>query len=98
MAQSWPWGSQIAVKKNIYSKGTSTYFSPMFHFYTPLKTSENLMFSDIFRGCINGTLGQNGLKKPGVVSLMFVLNTLPNDINISTFYFNQVYFEQLFAG
>ena len=27
-------------------------FQPMFHFYTPLKTSENLRFSDVFRGGI----------------------------------------------
>ena len=48
------------------------------------------MFSHIFRGYINGRLGENGLKKPGVVSLMFDFNTLPNDINVSTFYFKQV--------
>ena len=33
----------------------------MFHFYTPLKTSENLRFSEVFKGYINGTLDKNGL-------------------------------------
>ena len=33
-----------------------THFSPMFFFYTPLKTSENLWFSDDFRGYRNVTL------------------------------------------
>ena len=39
-----------------------THFSPMFHFYTPLKTSENLWFSDVFRGYKNAAVGWNGLK------------------------------------
>ena len=34
-----------------------TYFSPMPHFYTPLKKSENHRFSDVFRGYRNVTLG-----------------------------------------
>ena len=33
-----------------------THFNSTFHFYTPLKTSENQRFSDIFRGYRNGTL------------------------------------------
>ena len=39
-----------------------THFSPMFHFYTSLKTSENLWFSDVFRGYKNAAVGWNGLK------------------------------------
>ena len=38
-----------------------TDFQPMFHFYTPLKTSENLGFSDVFRGYKSQTLVENGL-------------------------------------
>ena len=38
-----------------------TYFKPMFHFYTPLKISENLWFADVFRGYRNGTMVCNGL-------------------------------------
>ena len=32
----------------------------MFHFYTPLKTSENLRFSDVFGGYRSETLVENG--------------------------------------
>ena len=47
-----------------FTKTTSlTYFQPMFHFYTPLKTSENRRFSVVFRGYRNETLVENGLKK-----------------------------------
>ena len=38
-------------------------FTPMFHFYSPLKTLENFWFSDIFRGYRNRTLTWNGLMK-----------------------------------
>ena len=33
-----------------------THFSPVSHFYTPLKMSENLWFSDVFRWYRNVTL------------------------------------------
>ena len=33
-----------------------THFSPMFYFFTRLKTSENQKFSDVFRGYRNVTL------------------------------------------
>ena len=36
-------------------------FQPNVPFLNPLKTSENLWFSDIFRGYRNETLGENGL-------------------------------------
>ena len=32
-------------------------FSPKFHFYTPLGTSENQRFAEVLRGYINETLG-----------------------------------------
>ena len=35
----------------------------MFPFYTPVKTSENQRFSDVFRGYRKGTLAWNGLIK-----------------------------------
>ena len=38
-----------------------THFQPMFHFCTPLKTSENRRFSDAFRGYRSGTLVENEL-------------------------------------
>ena len=38
-----------------------THFQLMFHFYTPLKASENLMFSNVFRVYRGGTVVQNGL-------------------------------------
>ena len=38
------------------------HFQAMFLFYTPLKTLENLRFSDVFRGYTSGTLVENGLK------------------------------------
>ena len=38
-----------------------THFSPVLHFYTPLKTSVNKRFSDVFRGYRNVTLDWNGL-------------------------------------
>ena len=47
--------------------GTLTLFTPMSHFYTPLKTSENQRFSDVFRGCINGTLAWKGLIHPAIM-------------------------------
>ena len=36
-------------------------FQPMFHFYTPLKTSENRRFSDVFREYRSGILVENVL-------------------------------------
>ena len=33
----------------------------MWHFYTPLKTSENLRFSDVFKAYRNVILDENGL-------------------------------------
>ena len=38
-----------------------TDFRPMLPFYNPLKISENLCFSDIFRGYRMETLAGNGL-------------------------------------
>ena len=38
-----------------------TDFWPMFPFYTPLKTPENLWFSGVFRWYKMGTLARNGL-------------------------------------
>lgn len=35
---------------------TLTHFTSIFYFYTPLKESENLWFSDVSRGNRNGTL------------------------------------------
>ena len=35
------------------------FYSLLFHFYTPVKTSQNLWFSIIFRGYRNRTLGWN---------------------------------------
>lgn len=35
----------------------------MLNFYTPLKTSENLRFSDVFKAYRGGTLVKNGLNK-----------------------------------
>ena len=46
---------------NIEEPQTSTHFQPMFHFCAPLKTSENIGFSDISRGYRSGTLVENGL-------------------------------------
>ena len=48
--------------KTIPEAGTDkclTHFSPLFRFYTspPLKKSENQIFSDVFRGYKNETLG-----------------------------------------
>ena len=40
---------------------TLTSFKPLFHFYTPLKTSGNPRFSNVFRRHRNGTLCQNWL-------------------------------------
>ena len=37
-------------------------------FLYPLKTSENLWFSDVFRGYRNVTLDSNGLKRSGIPS------------------------------
>ena len=37
-----------------------THFSPIPHFYTPPKTSENHWFPDVFRGYRNEPLGSNG--------------------------------------
>ena len=48
---------------------SSTRFGPMFPFYPPppqkkkKDTSENLWFSDVFRGYKKGALAWNGLKK-----------------------------------
>ena len=39
-----------------------THFKPKFHFYTPLKMSENQRFSDVFREYRSETLALNGLK------------------------------------
>ena len=51
---------------NEYLKVSYNYFNP-FHtnspFLYPVKTSESLWISDIFRGYKNGTLEWNGLKK-----------------------------------
>ena len=38
-----------------------THFQPVFHFYITMKTSENLRFSDVFRGCRTETLVENRL-------------------------------------
>ena len=40
-----------------------THFQPIFHFYTLLKISENIRFSDVFRGYKSGTLVENKFKK-----------------------------------
>ena len=47
---------QIAANKVDNKIVSLTLFAPIFHFYTPLKTSENLRFSDVFRGYRNETL------------------------------------------
>ena len=48
-----------------------THFQTMFHFYTPLKTSENLRFSYVFRGYRSGTLVESGLKTLSCAFLFF---------------------------
>ena len=53
----------------------------------PLKTSENFRFSDVFRGCRNGTLVENGLNS--VSEIEFVLMRL----NISTNQFEMPLFQ-----
>ena len=62
-----------------------THLFPMFPFYTPLKTSENQRFSDVFRGYKKGTLGRNGLMN--LVNLFH--NSIPcsekDRVNIHTF-------------
>ena len=40
-----------------------THYCPMSPFYTLPETSENLRFSDVFRGYEKGTLGNDGLRK-----------------------------------
>ena len=44
--------------QSLYEKKVKklTHFSPVSHFYTPLKTSENERFSDVFRGYRNVAL------------------------------------------
>ena len=39
-----------------------THFLPIFPFYTPLKTPENIRISGVFRWYKMGTLAKNGLK------------------------------------
>ena len=41
-----------------------THILPMLHFCKPLKTSENLRFSDVFMGYRNVTSGEHGLISP----------------------------------
>ena len=42
--------------KNAREKPFLTHLTPILHFYTPLKTSENQRFCDVFRGYKNETL------------------------------------------
>ena len=48
---------------NICSLVQLTNFQPMFHVYTPWKTSEKLRFYDLFKGYRSRILVENGLKK-----------------------------------
>ena len=63
--------SQIKSEQNVQTKKIEIFqmspskiklFQPNVPFLNPLKTSENLWFSDIFRGYRNETLGENGVK------------------------------------
>ena len=48
--------------RNVWMKSL-THFQAIFHFYTLLKISENIRFSDVFRGYKSETLVENKLKK-----------------------------------
>ena len=48
----------------------------MLNFYTPLKTSENLRFSDVFNAYRGGTLVKNGLNKFLVYLRILLTNPL----------------------
>ena len=60
-------------------------FIPILYFYTSLKTSENQRFSEVFRGCRNGTLAWDGLN--GVYHLRLFSEQLFWLLLVATFAF-----------
>ena len=63
-------------KKNVFFVSCNNPFQPNISFLYPLKTSENLWFSDVFRGYRNGILARKGLIKNASQNLPDTKNNL----------------------